>query len=166
MPYYRNIAEIITGGDEKDNPGNAARDVVKGETAIAHVPYAGHKGGESADNRDEAGQKNGFATVFLVEFVGSIEVLLFEETGGFAMKDAGTDEFSQGIINRISGYGGDDEHNNQQPGVQNSERSNSAQGKKERIPRKDGGNNQACFAKNNQENNYISPDTEKLDNRV
>jgi hypothetical protein len=84
--------------------------------------------------------------------MSSIEVLLFEETGGFVMKDTGTGEFSQGKINRISGYGSDDEQKNQQSDVQNSERSNSAQSKKEGIPRKDGGNNQTCFAKNYKKN--------------
>jgi len=80
MLYHGNIAEIITGGNEKDDPGNTARDVVKGKTAITHFSYTGHERGKSTDNWNEAGQENCFTTMFFIEAVSSMEVFFFEKT--------------------------------------------------------------------------------------
>jgi len=82
------------------------------------------------------------------------------------MEDAGTNELSQGEIDGISCYSSDGEQNSQQPSIQYFESRNGAQGKKKRIPWKDWGDNQACFAKNYQKDDKVNPYAKKLDGRV
>ena len=123
------------------------------------MPHSGNERRKRPHDRDETGENDRLAAVFLVKMVRFLEVALFEYFGVRVAKQTLPEETSDRIIGRIPQYGGRHQHQDHQVhvhmvGRQRRERPGHEQ---QRIARQERRHDQSRFAKDNHKQDRINP---------
>lgn len=76
--YGGDVSKEITGQSKQTHPDNTTEKVVGNEGGIMHFTDTGDERSKSPNNRDKAGEKNGFAAVFIKKFICLIDMLFID----------------------------------------------------------------------------------------
>lgn len=99
--YKFEVAEVIAHQCEHGDPEDAADDIVEQKEFVVHLADARDEGGEGADDRDEAGEDDRFAAVFVVELLRTIEIFLFDK-GNFRSNFGCPESVSNPVIDGVT----------------------------------------------------------------
>lgn len=153
----RDVPEIVTTQDEKEDPGHPSNDIEDDETPIGHRPDPGDKGREGPNDGDESSEDDCLPTIFLIEPMGTLEVFSVQETGVLPGEDLGAHGMTDPVIDRISCNGCKAEQDGKQTHLQGPQGNESPCGKQERISREERGDDQTGFTEDDQEKDGVCP---------
>lgn len=108
MLYNRNIAEEIACKNTHRDPGCPTENIIADKAGVCHPADAGYKRGESAHNRDKAGNDYCLSAIFLVELVSALQVLPVQEAHIFPVEHLWTGKISYPVIRSIARHSGED----------------------------------------------------------
>src|ERR1700744_4613925 len=84
------LLQIMSGEKHGKDPGDATDKIVQPEFFLVHGDDAGDDRGKGPDDGQKTGKDDGFATVFVIELFGLIEMSFFEQEVVFPVKKVRT----------------------------------------------------------------------------
>lgn len=96
------FAEEITGIQEDRHPDKGGGYAKRDEADVSHFTHSGNERRESPDNRNEAGENNGFSSVLFVKIMRFFQITLLENFGMGIGKKFFPEEFPYEIIATIA----------------------------------------------------------------
>jgi hypothetical protein len=164
--YRRKVSEVIAGKEEDTDPRETCHDVVYGKPPVRHGADAGHKRGESANDRDEPGDHDCLAAMSFVEAVCAVKIVLVHEADFFPVKDLRSHKMSDPVVDRVSRHRRSAEKPEQPPDFQRADGSECAGGEEKRIPGKKGRYHKPCLTEYDQKKDEICPEAVTVDDYV
>src|SRR5439155_3218777 len=79
-----NRAKIIAGGGHGADPKDPAENIISRESGVRHLAYSCHHGCKSSGEGNKTRQEYGFATMFLIKFLGLQKVFTPEPEAIFS----------------------------------------------------------------------------------
>jgi len=99
--HKRQVAKQVTCEQQPDHPDHTTENVVGGELAAGHLGHARHKGHKGADERHEARQHDGDATVLFIKRVRLIKRLAIEKARVLPAKHLGPEVAPDGVVGLV-----------------------------------------------------------------
>ncbi len=176
--YYRNhhereiffhdsqVAEIVAREHEDCRPEDAAGNIVGEKTRVFHPAQPCDEGHEGPDDGYEPRQDNGLAAVFFVEFMRTVQVLPVEEPDVLLVEYLRPHEVAYPVVHVVADDCGGGEQHDQQRNIKGPDGRQRARREEQGIPRQEGRHHEPGFAEDDDEQDHVRPDAERLDYKV
>ena len=102
--------KIVSGAQQGSYPQDATRNVIERKLPQAHVTNASDEWRKRADDGNEAGHDDGFATVFFIKAMRFFQMFFIQQPGGFGRKNTWADGFANEVIHFVPDDGGEQEN--------------------------------------------------------
>ena len=151
----------------EDHDPECSADGVEGyEMAVVHLAHTCDEGGKGPDYRHEAGEDDGLAAVFAVEFLCPGEVALPEYPGIRIAEQLPAEKVPYHVVAGVAEECRREDYEHQQMYVQRraGQCGYCSCDEQQRVSRKEGGDHEAGFAENDQEQDGVGPEMVLVDN--